>query len=87
MQQLIEKMTDDMRLRGFSPKTIYAYTAHARRLEKHLGKRPYKSTHHVLEYLGRYSHRVAISNSRLIKIKRVKSPSGGGITVIETKRN
>jgi len=31
MYQLIEKMIDNIQLRGFSPKTIYAYTAHARR--------------------------------------------------------
>ena len=40
MLLLIEKMTDDMQLRGFSPKTIYAYTAHARRFEEHFGKHP-----------------------------------------------
>lgn len=40
MYQLIEKMTGDMQLRGFSPKTIYAYTSHVRRFEKHFEKHP-----------------------------------------------
>ena len=40
MNQLIEKMTDDMQLRSFSPKTIYAYTAHIKRFEEHFGKHP-----------------------------------------------
>lgn len=31
-------MTDDMQLRGFSPKTIYAYTSHVKRFEKHFEK-------------------------------------------------
>ena len=38
MNQLIEKMTDDMQLRGFSPKTIYAYTSHVKRFEEHFGQ-------------------------------------------------
>jgi hypothetical protein len=29
-------------------------------------KRPFKTTHSVLEYLGRYTHRIAISNHRII---------------------
>lgn len=40
MYQLIEKMIDDMQLRGFSPKTIYAYTSHIKRFEEHFGKHP-----------------------------------------------
>ncbi|HYE82245.1 MAG TPA: transposase [Clostridia bacterium] len=35
-------------------------------------KPPFKSTLHVLEYLGRYTHRVAISNNRLVKIEQEK---------------
>ena len=35
-------------------------------------KPPFKSPHHVLEYLGRYTHRVAISNNRLVKIEEGK---------------
>lgn len=31
-------------------------------------KKPFKSPHHVLEYLGRYTHRVAIFNNRLVKV-------------------
>ena len=40
MNQLIEKMADDVQLRGFSPKTIYAYTSHVKRFEGHFGKHP-----------------------------------------------
>ena len=32
-------------------------------------KRPFKSAEHVLQYLARYTHRVAISNHRLIEFK------------------
>lgn len=35
-------------------------------------KPPFKGPHHVLEYLGRYTHRVAISNNRLIKLEEGK---------------
>jgi len=31
-------------------------------------KKPFKSCSHVIEYLGRYTHRVAISNSRIIRL-------------------
>ena len=40
MYQLIEKMTDDMQLRGYSPKTIYAYISHVKRFEQHFGNHP-----------------------------------------------
>ncbi|MEA4964026.1 site-specific integrase [Lutispora sp.] len=40
MNQLIEKMTDYMQLRGFSPKTIYAYTSYVKRFEEHFEKHP-----------------------------------------------
>lgn len=33
-------------------------------------KPPFKSPAYVLEYLGRYTHRVAISNSRIIKVDK-----------------
>jgi Putative transposase. len=32
-------------------------------------KPPFKSPEHVFEYLGRYTHRVAISNNRIIKLE------------------
>ncbi|MFT9497904.1 IS91 family transposase [Anaerosolibacter sp.] len=32
-------------------------------------KPPFKSAEHVLEYLGRYTHRVAISNHRIVKLE------------------
>ena len=30
-------------------------------------KKPFADSHHVIEYLGRYTHRIAISNSRILK--------------------
>ena len=35
-------------------------------------KEPFKSAKYVIEYLGRYTHRVAISNNRIIKIEDSK---------------
>lgn len=32
-------------------------------------KAPFGGPQHVLEYLGRYTHRVAISNRRLLSLK------------------
>ena len=32
-------------------------------------KKPFKSSTHVIEYLGRYTHRVAISNNRILKLE------------------
>lgn len=32
-------------------------------------KPPFQSAEHVLEYLGRYTHRVAISNNRIVKLE------------------
>jgi hypothetical protein len=31
-------------------------------------KRPFRRPQHVLEYLGRYTHRIGIANSRLVKV-------------------
>ena len=35
-------------------------------------KPPFKDANHVIEYLGRYTHRVAISNNRIINIDNGK---------------
>ena len=35
-------------------------------------KRPFKTSHSVLQYLGRYTHRVAISNHRIVSIQEGK---------------
>ena len=43
-------------------------------------KAPFGGPQHVLEYLGRYTHRVAISNRRLLALETAKSPSSGKIT-------
>ena len=53
-------------------------------------KEPFRSVKHVIEYLGRYTHRVAISNDRIIRIGthdvtfRVRDPSKEGATKLMT---
>ena len=37
-------------------------------------KRPFGGPQQVLEYLGRYTHRVAIANSRLLDCENGRSP-------------
>ena len=32
-------------------------------------KKPFKSPYHVIEYFGRYTHKIAISNNRIVEIK------------------
>lgn len=43
-------------------------------------KPPFKDADCVVEYLGRYTHRVAISNNRIISIENGMSPSQGLVT-------
>ena len=51
-----------------SPKAFRAFLAPLRRKRWYLyAKRPFAGPKAVLAYLSRYTHRVAISNSRLIK--------------------
>ena len=49
-----------------------AFAAHLQRVRKVdwvvYAKRPFAGPHQVLDYLGRYTHRVAIANSRLIAL-------------------
>ncbi len=47
-------------------------------------KPPFKNASSVVEYLGRYTHRVAISNSRIVKSEMAMLASNGGITRIIT---
>ena len=49
------------------PRTFARYLAPARKVEWVVyAKPPFGGPQHVLEYLGRYTHRVAISNNRLL---------------------
>ena len=59
-----------------------AYLAPLRKTEWVVyGKRPFGGPEAVLAYLSRYTHRVAISNSRLIAARRARaSPSSGRTT-------
>ena len=53
-------------------------------------KKPFRNTNHVLEYLGRYTHRVAISNNRIVRVGandvtfRVRDPAEVGKTKLMT---
>lgn len=53
-------------------------------------KEPLRSAMHVIEYLGRYTHRVAISNERIVRVGvrevtfRVRDPSTEGATRLMT---
>ena len=40
----------------------------------------------VLAYLGRYTHRVAIANSRLVSLTDMPSPSAGRIIATTARR-
>ena len=42
-------------------------------------KPPLKRAEQVMEYLGRYTHRVALSNDRLVSLKGTRWPFAGGI--------
>ena len=43
-------------------------------------KRPFAGPPQVLDYVGRYTHRVAISNHRLSRSKTIRSALSGKIT-------
>lgn len=48
-------------------------------------KKPFRKVDHVLAYLGRYTHRVAISNSRLVDVTKThvtfRTKNGGEVTL------
>lgn len=55
------------------PHTFNRLLANVRRLEWNVySKRPFGGPEHVLDYLGRYTHRVAISNNRLLAFENGK---------------
>ena len=49
-------------------------------------KPPMAGPQQVLRYLGRYTHRIAIGNERLVSISRARSPFAIGIGAVETGR-
>ena len=49
-------------------------------------KPPFGGPEHVLHYLARYTHRVAISNHRLVASRRNASPSAGRTTLTAASR-
>jgi len=72
----LQEAFDAGRLQFFSslanltePKAFEHYLAPVRKAEWVVySKRPFGGPEHVLDYLGRYTHRVAISNNRLLNI-------------------
>ena len=48
-------------------------------------KKPFREVHHVISYLGRYTHRVALANSRLVSISEsavtFRTKSGQTVTL------
>jgi len=55
------------------PQTLSAQSVGLKRLRKKkwvvYAKRPFSSPHKVLDYLGRYTHRVALSNDRILSVE------------------
>jgi len=68
-----------------------AFAAWLRVLFRHnwvvYSKPPFGGPEHVLRYLGAYTHRVAISSSRLIALSDATSPSAGAIPRMATRRD
>ena len=68
-----------------------AFAAWLRTLFRHdwvvYAKRPFGGPEHALRYLGAYTHRVAISNHRLVTSTMATSPSDGAIPHMATKRS
>jgi len=56
-------------LHGLDPDTLEHTIARAARTDWVVyAKKPFRRSDHVLKYLGRYTHRVAIANSRLVRV-------------------
>jgi len=68
-----------------------AFAAWLRTLFRHdwvvYAKRPFGGPEHALRYLGAYTHRVAISNHRLVTSTMATSPSDGAIPHMATGRS
>ena len=75
--ELLEKAFDDGRLKFFSSlqqlqdrKAFLRYLAPLRKNEWVVyAKKPFAGPQQVLDYVGRYTHRVAISNNRILNIE------------------
>lgn len=66
----LEKAVDrgEIRLRRFNPRTHLRRAAAKERWVVY-AKRPFAGPEQVLKYLGRYTHRIAISNERLVEMR------------------
>ena len=65
------------------PAAFAAHLAQPRRAEWVVyAKKPFAGPEQVLAYLSRYTHRIAISNGRLVALGDTMSPSAGAITLM-----
>jgi hypothetical protein len=48
---------------------------------------PFGGPEHVLQYLGRYTHRMAISNHRLVSFMMARSPFAAAIRLTTINKN
>ncbi len=75
-RELFEELDDQVRLSGLSSGTLVNYSRKLALLSLPFGKlpqditdkEPFAGPEQVVEYLGRYTHKVAISNHRLLNI-------------------
>jgi Putative transposase len=78
--QLLEKAFEDGQLKFFSSlqqlQDRKAFLRHLAPLRKNewvvYAKKPFAGPQQVLDYVGRYTHRVAISNNRILNIEHVQ---------------
>jgi hypothetical protein len=64
---LRRRMIEDMTVRNLSPATQQSYLNAVSKFVVY-AKPPFGGPEQVLAYLGRYTHRVAVANSRLISV-------------------
>jgi hypothetical protein len=70
MTTLRQRMAEDMRMRNLSLSTQKKYLRQVAVFADYFNKSPsLLGAEQVLDYLGRYTHRIAISNNRLLKVK------------------
>ena len=67
MTPLRQRMIDDMTVRGLAENTKLSYLRSVNGLANHFRRRPDRiSAQEVQDYLGRYTHKIAIGNHRLV---------------------
>jgi Putative transposase len=66
MTELRRRMDEDMVVRGMADRTRETYLWAVEGLARYYRRSPDQIADQVLNYLGRYTHRVALSNDRLV---------------------